>query len=300
MPDTFVPTDTLCPVCSTIFVQSVRAQGGGKRGIYCSSRCRSLDWARGNGAKRKAAILKYETKPENKEKKRLRQKLARFARYGWTEATFLAELARQNYSCYGCLTPIDTQTACIDHCHTTDRVRGLLCGHCNWGLGHLQDAPAVLRRLMAYVERDRTKTLVYVGGALKNQRIPEIGNTLRAEGYDVMDEWYTPGPDADTNWQAYEKLRGRSYADALRGRAATNIFLFDRSYIDMCDAFVLVLPAGKSSLLELGYAGGRGKRTCLFLDGQEPERYDVMPTLADIQLHTENQLVGWLKAQEGV
>lgn len=144
---------------------------------------------------------------------------------------------------------------------------------------------------MAYLERDPAQVLVYIIGALKNPRIPEIGKRVRSEGFDVMDEWYTPGEHADTNWQAYEQQRGRTYSEALRGRAATNVFLFDRSYIDLADIVVLTMPAGKSAMLELGYAKGRGKFTILYLDGVEPERYDVMPAFADTVVYSEEKLI---------
>jgi hypothetical protein len=285
------PAEGLCPVCGTTFSYIYRAQGGGTRKKYCSPKCRSKDWARGNGGKRQATVIKYDSVPENKARKRERTRAATLKRYGWTEVQFQQELERQNYSCYGCLQPIDEQTAVIDHCHATDKTRGLLCKHCNWALGHVKDAPSTLRRLMAYLERDRAKPLLYIIGALKNSRIPEIGSTLRAEGFDVMDEWFTPGPEADENWQKYERQRGRSYAEALKGRAATNIFLFDRSYIDLADYVVLVMPAGKSAMLELGYAKGRGKKAYILLDGQDPDRYDVMPAVADEVFETVDDLL---------
>lgn len=285
------PTTGLCPVCNTAFAYSMRKQGGGRRPIYCSPKCRSLDWVRGNGAKRKATVLKYERSEQGQLRRKVIQRNAKLRKYGWTLEDFGRQLVRQNFSCAGCLKPINDETARVDHCHKTNKVRGLLCNSCNWALGHTYDRASTLRRLMAYMERDLTKTLVYLIGSLKNSRIPEIGNVLRAQGYDVMDEWFTPGKHADENWQKYEKLRGRKYAEALKGRAATNIFLFDRAYLDLADVVVLVMPAGKSAMLELGYARGRKKFAVLFLDGEEPTRYDVMPQLVDAVAKTEQELI---------
>lgn len=43
-------------------------------------------------------------------------------------------------------------TPCVDHDHTTNRVRGLLCSHCNSAIGYADDEPARLRGMAAYLE----------------------------------------------------------------------------------------------------------------------------------------------------
>jgi hypothetical protein len=117
--------------------------------------------------------------------------------------------------------------------------------------------------------------LVYVIGALKNPEIPKVAKLFREEGFEVYDEWFCPGPDADTYWQAYCRNRGLSYSEALDGWHAKQVFEIDKFHLDRCSAAVLVLPAGKSGHMEIGYACGTGKRTFILLD-KEPDRYDLM------------------------
>jgi nucleoside 2-deoxyribosyltransferase len=121
---------------------------------------------------------------------------------------------------------------------------------------------------------------LYLMGALKNPKIPVIGNELRKMGFDVFDDWFSPGPEADDFWRKYEKVKGTSYKEALDGWAAKHIFEFDKSHLDRCDMAVLVMPSGKSCHLELGYMIGCGK-PCWVLFDNEPDRWDIMYRFAN-------------------
>lgn len=52
---------------------------------------------------------------------------------------------------------------CIDHCHETGQIRGLLCDNCNKGIGFLQDNREFLHKAITYLEEQ------YVGQKAKNQ-----------------------------------------------------------------------------------------------------------------------------------
>ena len=43
------------------------------------------------------------------------------------------------------------QFFCVDHCHTTGKVRGLLCAPCNKALGQLGDTEEALQRALDYL-----------------------------------------------------------------------------------------------------------------------------------------------------
>ena len=59
----------------------------------------------------------------------------------------------------------------VDHCHNTNKIRGLLCQRCNQVLGACKDNPELFRRLAVYVETANVKLLVLrdPGEALLNE-----------------------------------------------------------------------------------------------------------------------------------
>lgn len=96
---------------------------------------------------------------EWKDKRNQRESRGKFLRrYGITVAERDALLLGQGSKCKICEMPIAfigksaTTGAHIDHCHSTGRVRGILCASCNTTLGKFGDDPARLRKAAEYLE----------------------------------------------------------------------------------------------------------------------------------------------------
>jgi hypothetical protein len=134
------------------------------------------------------------------------------------------------------------------------------------------------------------KKVVYLIGSLRNPEVNRLAHAIRELGFEVFDDWTAAGPTADDTWRDYEKQRGHSYVEALQGYAAKHVFAFDRYHLDRADMAVMLMPAGKSGHLELGYILGRGKPGFILFD-QEPERFDVMYQFASGVFSQEKDLL---------
>lgn len=75
--------------------------------------------------------------------------------YDLTTEQYDQMAAGMNGQCPLCLSAPGVRGWHVDHCHITGKVRGLLCGSCNRGLGQLQDNPEILRRAADYLEAAR-------------------------------------------------------------------------------------------------------------------------------------------------
>ena len=73
--------------------------------------------------------------------------------YGISYAEYEKMLNAQNGGCAICGTTKTGKRKAfhVDHCHDTGRVRGLLCGNCNSGIGNLRDDVGLLQRAIEYL-----------------------------------------------------------------------------------------------------------------------------------------------------
>lgn len=93
-----------------------------------------------------------------RDKLKVRQVAIKY-KYGldWEEYISLHEKA--NGCCEICAKPVslmasqDIETAYVDHCHTTNKVRGILCRVCNVALGGFKDSRLHLQKAIEYLDK---------------------------------------------------------------------------------------------------------------------------------------------------
>jgi len=88
----------------------------------------------------------HRAKPEVRERLSLYNKERN---YGLSSEGYYALLNKFNYRCGICLSKHNLE---VDHCHTTGKVRGILCGICNRGLGLFKDNPEYLTQACNYLK----------------------------------------------------------------------------------------------------------------------------------------------------
>lgn len=87
----------------------------------------------------------------NLEKLRVNKKRYKFKRrYGISLDELERMKVEQEHKCLGCglIKPL-----CVDHCHITGEIRGLLCRQCNAAIGLAQENVQILKNLVRYLEQ---------------------------------------------------------------------------------------------------------------------------------------------------
>ena len=78
--------------------------------------------------------------------------------FGISLSDFEVMKQKQNNCCAICnkifKNSVDT---CVDHCHTTGKVRGLLCNHCNRAIGLFKESIQSLKLAIQYLSHGETK-----------------------------------------------------------------------------------------------------------------------------------------------
>lgn len=99
------------------------------------------------------AKLRARSKSGTEEGKKAKKNNALRSSYGITLEDYNKLLEKQNYKCAICNRHQNefTRKFAVDHCHITDKVRGLLCGNCNIGIGNLQDDINIIENALKYL-----------------------------------------------------------------------------------------------------------------------------------------------------
>lgn len=135
-------------------------------------RLRSAEWRKNNPEKAKEASRKYNSKrkaekPElirayqqayrEKNREALRHR-ERERKFGISRQEYAELFLKQNGVCAICKQP-ETATRfgkvkalCVDHCHTSGKVRGLLCSDCNTGIGKMKENREALLSAIRYLD----------------------------------------------------------------------------------------------------------------------------------------------------
>lgn len=83
--------------------------------------------------------------------------------YGITLSDFAQMMKQQDDRCLICKTrfgPGKQLEPNIDHCHKTGKIRGILCGGCNRGIGYMQDNPVILRAAIRYLKAHQSEPTI--------------------------------------------------------------------------------------------------------------------------------------------
>lgn len=76
--------------------------------------------------------------------------------YGLDKNEYDTLLESQDYKCYLCKKPESdcNKSLHVDHCHSTGKVRGLLCFNCNTAIGLIGEDIELLQRAIEYLKNN--------------------------------------------------------------------------------------------------------------------------------------------------
>lgn len=113
------------------------------------------------------------TKERNSKRKKRSELLKTF---GINADQYQAMLEEQNHACAICgQSEICNRDLAVDHCHTTKKVRGLLCTNCNMAIGKFQDNLQYIENALKYLQREYT--------------VPNVEDSIKHISHDDRPNW---------------------------------------------------------------------------------------------------------------
>jgi len=126
---------------------------------------------------------------------------------------------------------------------------------------------------------------VYIASSWRNQgAVLDLASDLENAGFEVDAFCRASDKRYSFHWSEFvEDEADLLQYDALSFLSDPRVqraFAEDKSWLDWADAIVMLMPCGRSSHLEAGYAKGRGKLLYIYGDFAKGE-FDVMYGFAD-------------------
>jgi hypothetical protein len=137
-----------------------------------SMRLRTKKWSQENKDKKHESyisyykknrinILKRAQKYRDSNRDTIRNKQYKYL-FGIDLNEYNKMFADQNGKCAICLSKCKTErNLCVDHCHKTKKIRGLLCQYCNTAIGKLMDSPEICMNAANYLKNSVDSFLVF-------------------------------------------------------------------------------------------------------------------------------------------
>lgn len=149
------------------------------------------------------------------------------------------------------------------------------------------------------VESENTVMKIYVASSWRNGYQQLVVNVLRSAGAEVYDFKNPREGDNGFHWSEidpeWRSWTTEKFVAALDHPVAERGFKSDFDAMEWADVFVLVLPCGRSAHLELGWAAGNGKPTCVF--SPEPMEPELMVKMCDKVTGEMTEVLRWLEEQ---
>lgn len=137
---------------------------------------------------------------------------------------------------------------------------------------------------------------IYVASSWRNPLLDQVVDALRRAGHEVYDF----REDTGFSWAEVRaggaEATGEEVFDALGHEAARAAWQRDHAALAWADTVVLVLPAGSSAHLELGWAAGTGREAFVLVPADVPVRLELMWLEAARVFRGLGELLAWCDA----
>lgn len=150
-----------------ILVPKVGPGGGNRKSLRPKMTMKALAEKYGVSVQRISTIINGPKPPKQPTEtlKLIRREQQLQRKYGLTLNDYTAMEDAQNKRCAICGITVEelivlrnVQYFDVDHCHITGAIRGLLCNHCNVGLGRFNDDPKTLTKAIEYLQNFNTRS----------------------------------------------------------------------------------------------------------------------------------------------